>query len=100
MSDDLLTWATKAKNGIHPIKAKPSFGVTSDDLSWIDPIYRDQIRGWGTAKRVPGNPPAWVASPSIWNRAREAVEKGHWERYDEPWAVVAHVYRNMGGGVK
>lgn len=46
-----------------------------------------------------GNPPEWVASESTWERAKKSVEK-NWEGYDEPWAVVAHVYKQMGGGMK
>lgn len=46
-----------------------------------------------------GNPPAWVASEAIWERAKKAVEDS-WEDYEEPWAVVAHVYSNMGGETK
>lgn len=42
------------------------------------------------------NPPVWVTSEATWNRAKEAVRK-YWDRYSEPWAVVAHVYNNMMG---
>jgi len=48
------------------------------------------------------NPPSWVADEDIWERAKEAVDpegKGA-DEYDEPFAVVAHVYKQMGGGVK
>ncbi len=48
------------------------------------------------------NPPAWVTSEAKWDRAKEAVdpEGDGAEEYDEPWAVVAHVYKRMGGGIK
>lgn len=49
-----------------------------------------------------GNPPEWVADEDIWDRAKEAVDpEGEGAgKYDEPWAVVAHVYDRMGGGRK
>lgn len=34
-----------------------------------------------------------------WNRAKKAVKK-YWKKYDEPWAVVFSVYKNMGGKPK
>ena len=42
------------------------------------------------------NPPAWVNNESLWEKAKRAVEP-YWSDYDEPWAVVSHVYFNMGG---
>lgn len=32
----------------------------------------------------------------VWKKAKKAVKK-YWKKYDEPWAVVYHVYKNMGG---
>lgn len=46
-----------------------------------------------------GNPPAWVEDEATWERAKKAVEP-KWSEYDEPYAVVAHTYRSMGGTVK
>lgn len=31
-----------------------------------------------------------------WKRAKKAV-KPYWKKYEEPWAVVYHVYSQMGG---
>lgn len=45
------------------------------------------------------NPPVWVKDKAIWERAKRQVER-YWERYDEPWAVVADVYKKMGGKQK
>jgi hypothetical protein len=46
------------------------------------------------------NPPEWVTSKKTWERAKRAVDpNGKGAKYSEPWAVVAHVYRKMGGGV-
>ena len=44
------------------------------------------------------NPPEWVEDEDIWEKAKDAVEP-KWDDYDEPYAVVAHVYEAMGGGV-
>lgn len=32
----------------------------------------------------------------IWKKAKKAVKK-YWKKYEEPYAVVYHVYKNMGG---
>lgn len=45
------------------------------------------------------NPPSWVADEETWERAKEEVEPD-WDRYDDPWAVVTHVYKQMGGEVR
>jgi len=48
------------------------------------------------------NPPEWVQDEAKWEKAKEAVdpEGDGGEKYDEPWAVVAHVYKRMGGKIK
>lgn len=47
------------------------------------------------------NPPKWAASPSIWDKAEAAVDpEGKGSKYSEPYAVVTHVYRRMGGRIK
>lgn len=43
--------------------------------------------------------PAWVKDHGLWNKAKTAVAP-HADSYDEPYAVVAHVYKSMGGGTK
>jgi len=43
--------------------------------------------------------PAWVKDHGLWNKAKTAVAP-HADSYDEPYAVVAHVYKSMGGGIK
>lgn len=53
----------------------------------------------GYDPEVQGNPPAWVASEATWEEAKKAVEPT-WDNYDDPWAVVAHVYEQMGGSFK
>ena len=51
---------------------------------------------WGHTFPHPDNPPAWVHNEALWERAKHAV-RPHWHEYREPWAVVAHVYEQMGG---
>lgn len=45
-----------------------------------------------------GQPPSWAADHDKWTQAEAAV-KQHWADYPDPWVVVAHVYKNMGGQV-
>ena len=46
------------------------------------------------------NPPAWAASPDIWDKAEKAVDpEGKGSKYKDPYAVVSHVYKKMGGTV-
>lgn len=44
------------------------------------------------------NPPNWALDESLWEKAKAAVED-RWDEYDEPYAVVAHVYQQMGGEI-
>lgn len=54
------------------------------------------------------NPPKWVAHKAIWQKAKKAVtgeeepseEELEETGYDEPYGVISHVYRRMGGGIK
>lgn len=45
-----------------------------------------------------GQPPSWAADHDKWTKAEAAV-KPHWQDYPDPFVVVAHVYKNMGGTV-
>jgi hypothetical protein len=62
-----------------------------------DPQLKKLMRGFNPDK----NPPSWVRNESKWDRAKEAVDpEGEGaEKYDEPYAVVAHVYKRMGGKI-
>lgn len=42
------------------------------------------------------NPPESVLDEDLWEEARDAVDPT-WDEYDQPWAVVMHVYDAMGG---
>ena len=74
----------------------PPEDIRIEDLD-IPEEMKAQLRAWGKhPPPVPGNPPNSVHDEGTWERAKKAVEK-HWGNYSEPWAVVMHVYQNMGG---
>jgi hypothetical protein len=64
-----------------PLKAK----------EWIVKAAKDM--------NVEGNPPSWVGDEATWEKAKAAV-RPKWNDYDEPYAVVTHVYKKMGGSIK
>jgi hypothetical protein len=65
---------------------------------------RDRELGKAAAaeKAATGNNPAsWVADEDIWEKAKAAADKGDYEKdSDTYWAVVAHIYQQMGGTSK
>lgn len=70
------------------------------DINWITEEERALIKQNGKDPTFkPHNPPGSIASEKIWDKAKKAVKK-YWKKYDEPWAVVYDVYRNMGGKKK
>lgn len=72
----------------------------AEDIKWITKEERQAIKDCGTNPTLkPHNPPGSIASEKTWDKAKKAVKK-YWKKYDEPWAVVYHVYRNMGGKPK
>lgn len=45
-------------------------------------------------------PPAWAAAPAIWAAAEKSVDpEGKGSKYTEPYAVLVHVYKRMGGSI-
>lgn len=83
-------------------KAPPN--VKADDLDWIDEETRKEIKSNGKNHEYKPfdkshNPPGAISSEKTWDKAKKAVKK-YWKKYDEPWAVVYHVYKNMGGKTK
>ena len=44
--------------------------------------------------------PSWVADDDIWEKAKKAALKSYDEGDEGFWAVVASIYRKMGGEVK
>lgn len=66
-----------------------SVAFTGAKKAWIDKDPKKHPR--------PDNPPSWVHDEGTWEKAKAAVQK-YWGNYSEPWAVVTHVYEQMGGG--
>lgn len=63
---------------------------------------RDRQRGASARSEFEAfgaNPASWVTDEDIWNRAKAAADKGDYDD-DTYWAVVAHIYERMGGGIK
>jgi len=86
MASVTRSWAKKMVAGGWKASPKTSADLSAKQAAWVrkDPKNR---------KRA-DNPPAWVEDEAAWGKAKAAVEK-NWGSYDEPWAVVAHVYDNM-----
>jgi hypothetical protein len=45
------------------------------------------------------NPPSWAVDEDKWERAKAAADKGDYSG-DTYWAVVSHIYQDMGGSIK
>jgi hypothetical protein len=45
------------------------------------------------------NPASWVTDEGKWEKAKKQADKGGYSG-DTYWAVVAHIYKKMGGGVR
>lgn len=45
------------------------------------------------------NPASWVEDEGKWEKAKAAADKGNYDG-DTYWAVVSHIYQQMGGAVK
>lgn len=77
---------------VDEVLAEMSDGKTDDELMGLIAGYDPE---------TDGNPPAWVTDEALWERAKEAVDpEGEGAEYDDPWAVVAHVYARLGGETK
>lgn len=54
-----------------------------------------------TATQVRANPPVWAADRKKWSQAVQAVVEGYGRKKPRDfYAVVAHVYKQMGGGIR
>lgn len=60
------------------------------DLLGDRPVFGGAPRG------LVRNPPAWALDPEKWESARLAVEP-YADHYENPHAVMVHVYKQMGG---
>ena len=73
-------------------------GEGEPELMDLAEALQDEIDAQGEEAELPVPPPAWAKSPAIWETAEKAVDpEGVGGSYTEPYAVVAHVYKRMGG---
>jgi len=96
MSQDLFKLAERLMIKVAESKMQ---NILAKDLDWLEPADRKELKDWGHDYPAKGNPSSWIANEAIWEKAKKAVRK-YWKKYDEPYAVVADVYRKMGGKVK
>lgn len=95
--------ATGGKDGAKPLEegkdaggGAPQVPEPHEPLN-LSPEMTQQLQGYDPERD--GNPPSWIADEATWEKAKKAVEP-RWAEYDEPYAVVAHVYESMGGKTK
>ena len=92
-------------------EAEHAEGGEEDDKALVDEALaeiaetggEEEVMGFaaGYDPEVDGNPPAWVEDEDIWERAKTAVDpEGDGAEYEDVWAVVATVYKKMGGAFK
>ena len=78
---------------------KNRFTVSADELEIkVDPSAVDKELGSNAAKQAAlgANPPSWAVDEDTWERAKEAADQGSPDDY---YALVTHIYRQMGGTV-
>lgn len=80
---NLIAQLKRAGNRRSPLSKVPKKGRKGGAASGIK-----------TEKQARGNP--GKVDEALWARAKRIV-KPDWDRYDEPWAVVQKVYKNLGG---
>lgn len=74
--------------------------IAPEDLGWLPKEYQEQLRQWGQRENVIGNPPAWVAEPKKWARAKK-IMKPYFKKSKTPYALVAKLYAgNFKGKIK
>ena len=81
---------------------EPKFRKSTKDKVLVEAAkdaYENRKRFWDrmaklAAEEAIANPASWVKDEKLWARAEEQVAP-YWDNYDEPWAVVAFVYKRM-----
>lgn len=64
--------------------------LTEDDLRYGKLAGDDAAKG--------RNPASWVEDEAAWEKAKEAADKN--KGADDYYALVTHIYKQMGGGIK
>lgn len=85
-------------------EGKEPENITANELDWLDEQSRAEIKFNGKSEEYQPfdkshNPPSTILDPKVWSRAKKSVKK-YWKKFEEPWAVVYKVYRDMGGKAK
>jgi len=81
----------------NPTEGIVSAAVAEVDAGELDTELTALMDGYDP--EMDGDPPGWVASETLWGKAKAAVDPlGAGSRYSDPWAVVAATYTKMGGG--
>lgn len=79
-------WQSEAQRG--------AMSLTDDDIA-------DGTSASAEVGEKGHNPISWVADEKTWEKAKSAArEGGYQEGSDQYWAVVAHIYKQMGGKKK
>lgn len=67
-------------------------------FAWSWYSGRRATRALAAPTELVNNPPVWARDADLWERAKLAVG-GNEESYDNPDAVITHIYKQMGGRV-
>ena len=71
-------------------------GSNYSALAWENRDVHELVKDYDPKRD--GNPPGFVSKEDepLWERAKKAVDpEGEGSTYDEPWAVVTHVFRRI-----
>ena len=84
---------------LYSIKVAMHQNLCAKDLDFLDADEKGYVEKMGKDMDSPMNPPPFVADKKVWQKAKKVTKK-YWKKYDEPYAVVLDVYKNMGGKIK
>lgn len=84
--------AGTGKGDTHEAAQRGYINLSDDDKHWGG-IALQEFKEAGT------NPASWVADEDKWERAKAAADKGGYGE-DSYYAIVTHIYKNMGGSIR
>lgn len=88
----MTSWEKLKAQAIRAAKRKPAGKRAGSTV-------QEWIRKSRSRKRQ-DNPPPWALDADKWDRARQAVERRGWDdAFADPWAMVAYIYKRMGGRI-
>jgi hypothetical protein len=77
-----------------PVAKPPLFADVPSSV--LPPDQAQWAKQGAKSPNRPDDPPPFADDPTRWAMARALVQKS-WNAYQEPWAVVAHAYAELGG---